>query len=298
MEPQPGIFVLETSDHVYLEFDLRDGAAADAMVARLAELATRETQAAGVHIVVAFWPELWDRVSPRGAGTVTSFATLKAADWQMPSTQHDAWLWVAGEARGVVWETSLRIARALDSITQVASDVSGWIYRQERDLTGFIDGTENPPPDQAPSVAANEEGTAVVLVQQWRHLSSFAALPLVEQQAVIGRTKVDSEELGEDLMPVDSHVARTVIEEDGNELAIYRRNTAYGGVTDHGTMFVGFCRDQHPLQVMLERMAGEDGIRDALTRHTVPLTGAYYLAPSPSALSALRSCPEGPWGYR
>jgi putative iron-dependent peroxidase len=88
-------------------------------------------------------------------------------------------------------------------------------------------------------------------------------------------------------MPADSHVSRTVVEEDGVELQIYRRNTAYGGPTQHGTMFVAFCRDQRPFELMLRKMLGAgDGVRDALTRHTQPLTGAYYVAPSLPALAA------------
>ena len=90
----------------------------------------------------------------------------------------------------------------------------------------------------------------------------------------MGRTKADSIEL--DPKPVDSHVARTVVVEDGAELDIFRRNTPYGTVSEHGTMFIGFSVDQHRLDRMLRRMAGaEDGIRDALTRYTRPLTGAY-----------------------
>lgn len=82
-------------------------------------------------------------------------------------------------------------------------------------------------------------------------------------------------------MPSDSHVSRTVIEHDGDERQIYRRDTAYGSVTDHGTMFVGFSREQHTLAEMLRRMAGVgDGIRDALTRYTTPITGAYYVVPA------------------
>ena len=89
-------------------------------------------------------------------------------------------------------------------------------------------------------------------------------------------------------MPADSHVSRTVVEEGGEELEIYRRNTAYGGPTEHGTMFVAFCREQRPFDVMLRRMTGvDDGVRDALTRHTEPLSGAYYVAPSLPALSRL-----------
>jgi putative iron-dependent peroxidase len=124
-----------------------------------------------------------------------------------------------------------------------------------------------------------------VPVQQWRHLPSWETLAVAEQELVIGRTKDDSTELADDVMPADSHVSRTVVEQDGEELEVYRRNTAYGDATDHGTVFVAFCATQRPLALMLERMAGHgDGIRDALTRHTQALTGAYYVAPSATSL--------------
>ena len=87
-------------------------------------------------------------------------------------------------------------------------------------------------------------------------------------------------------MPADSHVTRTTLDEAGDELKIFRRNTPYGGIGEHGTIFVGFAKDQHRLMHMLERMAGiGDGVRDALTRYTRPLTGSYYFIPALSTLS-------------
>jgi porphyrinogen peroxidase len=86
-------------------------------------------------------------------------------------------------------------------------------------------------------------------------------------------------------MPVDAHVPRTTVDDNGTELPIFRRNVSYGTVTDHGTVFVGFGADQHRLDRMLRRMAGaEDGVRDALTSYTTPLTGAYYFVPSLAGL--------------
>jgi putative iron-dependent peroxidase len=97
---------------------------------------------------------------------------------------------------------------------------------------------------------------------------------------VIGRTKLDSVEL--DDRPEESHVARTDQDRFGK---IFRRNMPYGTVTDHGTMFVGFSAEQRPLATMLESMAGLDGgDRDALTRYTRALTGAYYFVPSIESL--------------
>ena len=108
----------------------------------------------------------------------------------------------------------------------------------------------------------------------------------------MGRTKDDSVELEGDLRDPASHVARTDQELDGADLEIFRRNTPYGIVTNHGTMFIGFARDQARLARMLARMAGaEDGIRDALTMYATALSGSYYWVPSVDALGRF-STPE------
>ena len=97
---------------------------------------------------------------------------------------------------------------------------------------------------------------------------------------MIGRLKSDSTELED--KPDDSHVASTDQDRFGK---IFRRNMPYGTVMNHGTMFVGFSSDQSRLSGMLESMAGlSSGTRDALTRYTRPLTGAYYFVPSSDAL--------------
>jgi len=134
-------------------------------------------------------------------------------------------------------------------------------------------------------------GGSVVLVQQWMHDAiAFEALSLEEQEKVIGRTKQTSIELAEEVRGPESHISRTVIEENGVEQHIFRRNTPFGTATAHGTMFIGFSCDQRRLARMLTRMAGaEDGIRDALTRYTTAVSGAYYFVPSVEALRRFAS---------
>src|SRR6185295_16830380 len=106
-------------------------------------------------------------------------------------------------------------------------------YLASQDLTGFEDGTENPPLDEAIEVATTD-GDSVVLLQKWVHdLDGFEALELADREQVIGRTLQGSEEL--DPSPENSHIGRVVIEDDdGNELEVFRRSTAFGGVLEHG----------------------------------------------------------------
>jgi putative iron-dependent peroxidase len=210
----------------------------------------------------------------------------------MPATPHDAWIWLAGGDRTAVFDNARSVLAATGSVARLASEVTGWLYRHDRDLTGFIDGTENPSLLEAAGVATVPTGepgagASVLLHQLWRHdTSAWDAIGDEAQERAMGRTKPDSIELDEDAMPPDAHVARTSFEIDGVEQDIFRRNVAYGGVTDHGTVFVGFARDQFRLAEMLRRMAGTaDGIRCALTNYLVPFTGAYYVIPSVEALA-------------
>ncbi len=164
----------------------------------------------------------------------------------------------------------------------------GWQYHHDRDLTGFIDGTENPSLIEATEAAiapagSPGEGGSILLLQQWQHDAlAWEDLPVQAQELIMGRHKSDSEEL--DPAPQSSHVGRTDQDRLGK---IFRRNVAYGSVDDHGTIFVGFCAAHRPLAAMLESMVGLDGgPRDELTKFTKPLTGSYYVIPSADRLAS------------
>jgi len=125
-----------------------------------------------------------------------------------------------------------------------------------------------------------------LLLQKWVHDgAAWTSLDTKRQEQAIGRTKVDSVELVD--RPETSHVARTDQDDFGH---MFRRNTAFGSVREHGTMFVGFSAEQRNLAVMLESMAGlTNGLRDELTRYTRAVTGAYYFVPSLDDLEACAS---------
>jgi putative iron-dependent peroxidase len=292
---QTGIFGLGTPEHCYLELDLVEGARPADLVRAVAGLNEPLSTTGGVNLVVGFRPELWAEVVPGGGPPDAAGFTAPVpgpGGFAMPATQHDAWVWVAGGDRTAVFDNSRAVLVALGDVASVAREVTGWLYHHDRDLTGFIDGTENPSLLQAAEVAAVPAGpgagSSVVLFQLWRHdTGAWESLGIHGQELAMGRTKDDSTELPEEEMPPGAHVARTTLEVDGQELKIFRRNVAWGGVTDHGTVFVGFARDRWRLAEMLRRMAGAgDRIRDALTFWLTPLTGAYYTVPSVEAIAA------------
>ena len=288
--PQPGLFALGTSSQIYLELDRTPRTTPGALVTAVAGLREPRTTMAGVNLVAGFRPELWRMLRPKEhPAKLTGFERdlVGAGGYTMPATQHDLVLWFAGPALDVVFDEARSAVLAVSNVATVAEETVGWPYRRDRDLTGFIDGIENPTLVEAPGVAtipAGDPGAggSVLLLQKWRHdAARWEALRPREQERVIGRAKPDGTEL--DPKPPTSHVAKTDQDVFGK---IFRRNLPYGNVTDHGTMFVGFCREQAPLEKMLESMVGLlDGTRDALTDHSQPRTGAYYFVPCVEALA-------------
>jgi putative iron-dependent peroxidase len=286
---QPGIFALGTASHAYLEFDAADPGLRADLARAIASMREPRTTMGGVNLVAGFRPELWREVAPDDLpAALDGFNAdiVGSEGFVMPATQHDAVLWLSGSAYDVIFDVSRAAIAELAGIAAVAEETSSWPYQHDRDLTGFIDGTENPNLVDAPELAviADDQagaGGTILLLQKWAHdASEWEALSDPEQELVIGRRKPDSVELED--KPDDSHVASTDQDRFGK---IFRRNMPYGTVTSHGTMFVGFSADQRPLQEMLESMAGlASGARDALTKYTRPLTGAYYFAPSIESL--------------
>ncbi|MGC1784437.1 MAG: Dyp-type peroxidase [Acidobacteriaceae bacterium] len=294
--PQAGIFALGTSSHAYLEFDLLDAKKCKAFASTISAIREPRTTTAGVNFVIGFRPELWRDIVPEDAPAGVegfNYQVQGTEGFVMPGTQHDALVWLSGSAYDVIFDMAGSVVHDLARQASLGEETSSWPYHHDRDLTGFIDGSENPTLLDAPLAALLPEGVpgaagSVLLLQKWKHKTAdWETLPVDQQERIIGRTKPDSIEL--ENKPADSHVARTDQDEFGN---IFRRNMPYGNVEDHGTMFVGFSADQRRLSRMLDSMAGlVTGTRDALTRYTQALTGSYYFVPSVESLRRLRPQP-------
>jgi putative iron-dependent peroxidase len=291
--PQAGIFALGTSSHAYLEFDLLDTKKCKEFASTVAAIREPRTTTGGVNFVIGFRPELWSDIVPDDAPpSVEGFnKEIQGTEgFVMPATQHDALVWMSGSTYDVIFDMARTVIHDLAGQASLGNETSSWAYRHDRDLTGFIDGSENPTLLDAPMDALLPEGVpgaagSVLLLQKWKHKTAeWESVPVKQQELIMGRTKLDSIEL--ENKPADSHVASTDQDKFGS---IFRRNMPYGNVEDHGTVFVGFSADQKRLSRMLESMAGLlTGKRDALTRYAQPLTGSYYFVPSVESLRGLR----------
>jgi porphyrinogen peroxidase len=298
-EPQPGIFAQGTRSHYHLEFTVRDDASVPDVRAALSRLGEPSVSVGGFNLVVGLGSKLWHRVAPTMplAGFHDFTPIAGADDHDVPATQHDLWVWVHGTGPDLALDAAQAITRCLSPVADLALEQPGFVYRDSRDLTGFIDGTANPPVVEAPSVALVPDdqpgrGGAFVLTMRWVHnLEAFGRLSIEDQERVIGRTKLDSVELDDTAKPATAHIARVTIEENGEELQLYRRSVPYGTVGEHGLFFVAFSADPSRFDKMLASMfaTGGDPRRDHLTDFTRPVSGAYYFAPSLEALGEIAS---------
>jgi putative iron-dependent peroxidase len=323
--PQPGVFAQGTRFHHHLEFDARPRIGPRAYRTALAVLRAPAVTAGGANLVVGFGPSLWRRLARDPAEDVAavlaahrparaiagrsraiagrsraiagrSRAGTGVPGTSVPATQHDLWVWIHGSGPDVVLDVARATADAFAPVASLATDQPGFVYGASRDLTGFIDGTENPTVEEAPDVALIADGQpgaggSFAITQRWVHdLAAFHTLSLRDQEGVFGRTKADSIELAPEEKPPTAHIARVVVEgEDGEELQIYRRSVPYGNVTEHGLYFVAFSADPARFDRMLARMFGRsgDGLHDRLTEFSRPVTFSRYFVPSAESFSAV-----------
>lgn len=296
--PQAGIFAEASTTHRVQEYDIVLSADPPAIRAALGDLAAAIADQHfdhDVEIVVGFGAALATRLTVDAPTGFRSFETVGRGSRTAPATQHDLFVWTHGQGRDDVFDASLAARRALAGTGHIVNDTSAFVYHDNRDLTGFIDGTENPSAAEGRDIAVVSEdrpggGGSIVLAQRWVHdLDAFHSLSVADQEGVIGRTKPDSVELDEDIRPADAHIARVVMEDDeGDEIEIYRRSVPFCDSTESGLMFLGFSDELHKIDNMLQQMfGGSDGVHDRITDFSRAHSSSYYFAPGREILHDL-----------
>lgn len=286
---------------LYVTFTVaKDGAngvrrAAAALPALTRTLADRLGEPALVS-ALGFGALVWDTVigGPKPAGLVP-FEPLTDGGRVAPATPADLFLHIHSPRHDANMMLVREFVRNLAGHAAVVEEVMGFKHLGGRDLTGFVDGTENPTGDERSEVALVADdsrfaGGSFVSIQRYVHnLPRWDALPVPEQEQVVGRTKDDDEELDDDVKPASAHIARVVIEEDGEELEVLRHSLPYGSTAENGLYFVAYCSTPGPFRRMLERMVlrDEDGYYDRLLDFTRAVTGASFFTPSATLLESL-----------
>ncbi|PHZ59139.1 deferrochelatase [Photobacterium leiognathi] len=252
-----------------------------------------EQQDAKLHASVAFGKAFWESLGQQSPAELTEFRQLGKGDTVAPATGGDVLLHIHSNCHDLNFYAFRVFFEKMAQDVEVLDETYGFQYLDHRDMTDFIDGTENPQTaeDRANvGVIAEGEfaGGSYVMVQRYVHnLPAWHRLNVQAQEKVIGRTKTDSVELED--VPAASHVGRVDIKENGKGLKILRHSLPYGSVTaDHGLLFIAYCQRQHHFDAQLESMFGEtDGKTDQMLRFSKPVTGAYFFAPSMAMLNSL-----------
>ena len=243
-------------------------------------------------VVTSIGSDAWDRLfsGPRPA-ELHPFVEITGGRHHAPSTPGDLLFHIRAESLDVCFELAGKLVEAMGAIT-VVDEVHGFKFFDNRDLMGFVDGTENPDGPLAKSATqiGDEDpdfaGGCYVHVQRYVHdLSAWNSLSVEEQERVIGRTKLDDIELGDDVKPANSHVALNVIEDDdGTELKILRHNMPFGevGKAEFGTYYIGYSRTPTVTERMLTNMFIGDppGNTDRILDFSTALTGSLFFTPT------------------
>ena len=247
----------------------------------------------GLNCVVGLGSLLWDRLfdGPRPAG-LHPFVALNGPRYSAVATPGDLLLHLRAHRFDLCFELAERLMDRLRPFAQVVDEVHGFKFFDERDLLGFVDGTENPtgPAAMAAALIGDEDpgfaGGSYVIVQKYVHdLARWDALPVEEQERVIGRSKLEDIEMADDVKPSNSHVAlNTIIDESGQQQQILRANMPFGsvGAGEFGTFYIAYARSPDVTEQMLANMflGQPPGNTDRILDFSTALTGNLFFVPS------------------
>ena len=213
-----------------------------------------------------------------------AFPALDGVGCSAPSTQQALWILLRGDDRSTLFERSAQLVALLGDALVLDNSQDTFRYRDNRDLTGYEDGTENPHDEAAVEAAlvaqgAGRQGSSFVAVQRWIHdLKRFHGFPAVQRDATIGRRIEDNEEIED--APESAHVKRSAQESFTPEAYMVRHSMPWDNGLQQGTEFIAFGESSDRFENVLRRMLGhEDDIVDALFSFSQPVTGGYYWCP-------------------
>lgn len=254
---------------------------------------------AGLTCVMGFGSDAWDELfgSPRPA-ELHRFREFRSAGRHAVSTPGDILFHVRARRMDLCFELVMQIMQSIGEAVSAVDEVQGFRYFEDRDVIGFVDGTENPRGDAAlEAVLVGGEdapfaGGSYVIVQKYLHdMKAWNALSTEAQERIIGRRKLSDIELDDAEKPASAHNALTVIEEDGKEVKILRNNMPFGrpGYGEFGTYFIGYSRTPRSTEKMLENMfvGRPPGNYDRLLDFSRAVTGNLFFAPSATFLETV-----------
>src|SRR5580693_4388270 len=252
----------------------------------------------GLSCVVGFGADAWDRLfGPPRPAELHPFREIRAGARHAVSTPGDLLFHIRAKRMDLCFELAMQIMARIGGVVSPEDEVHGFRYFDDRDLIGFVDGTENPRGQKAvDAVLVGEEdrtfaGGSYVIVQKYLHdMDGWNALSSEDQERIIGRKKLSDIELEDTAKPTSAHSALTTIVEEGKEIKILRDNMPFGRASqgEFGTYFIGYSRSPHTIEQMLENMfvGRPPGNYDRLLDFSRAVTGSLFFAPSATFLES------------
>jgi putative iron-dependent peroxidase len=253
----------------------------------------------GLSCVMGFGSDAWDQLfgQPRPA-ELHPFREICAGVRHAVSTPGDLFFHIRAKPMDLCFELATQIMARIGTAVTTVDEVQGFRYFDDRDLLGFVDGTENPRGAEAVNaVLIGDEdpaftGGSYVIVQKYVHnLDAWNQLPTEAQERIIGRKKLSDVELDDSVKPTSAHSALTTIVENGEEKKILRDNMPFGrpGHAEFGTYFIGYSRSPRTTEQMLENMfvGRPPGNYDRLLDFSQALTGSLFFVPSATFLDSV-----------
>ncbi len=249
--------------------------------------------------VIGFGSDAWDLLfGPPRPMELHPFREISAGPRHAVSTPGDILFHIRAKRTDLCFELATQIMARLGTAVSPVDEVHGFRYFDNRDLIGFVDGTENPKEQAAieATIIGDEDsafaGGSYVVVQKYLHdLRAWNALSTEAQERIIGRTKLSDIELDDAVKPTWAHNALTTIEEDGKPLEILRDNMPFGEAAkgEFGTYFIGYARSPRRIEQMLENMfiGRPPGNYDRLLDFSRAVTGTLFFVPSVTFLEGL-----------
>jgi porphyrinogen peroxidase len=254
---------------------------------------------AGLSCIMGIGSDAWDGLfgQPRPA-ELHPFREVRSGARHAVSTPGDLLFHIRARHMDLCFELATQIMARIGNAVSPVDEVHGFKNFDDRDLVGFVDGTENPRGQAVADAALVDEedaafaGGSYVMVQKYLHdMNGWNALSTEAQEKIIGRKKLSDIELDESVKPTSSHSSLTTIEEDGKEMKILRDNMPFGQAAqgEFGTYFIGYCRTPRTLEQMLENMfvGRPPGNYDRLLDFSRATTGNLFFAPSATFLEAV-----------
>jgi putative iron-dependent peroxidase len=251
---------------------------------------------AGLSCVMGIGSDAWDQLfGPPRPAELHPFHEIRAGARHAISTPGDLLFHIRAKRMDMCFEMATQIMARISEAVSPVEEVQGFRYFDDRDLLGFVDGTENPRGDEVAEAAligdedAAFAGGSYVIVQKYLHdLAGWNALPTEAQERIIGRTKLSDIELDDSVKPASAHNALTTIEENGKQIQILRDNMPFGraGSGEFGTYFIGYSRSPRTIEQMLENMfiGRPPGNYDRLLDFSRAVTGNLFFVPTATFL--------------